>query len=138
MKKALIAAIILLLLAIAVGGYFLLDHMFPVASPIDCPNKEDIRSISLTQNSDPSTSVDVSDFEAVLQNICAGEPTRIWSIQDYPSVESYYTVELNTLARQYRYFVYADGSQVYVEKPYHGVYKVDQQVLDFFADYFRN
>ena len=138
MKKALIAAIIVLLLVIAVGGYFLLDRMFPVAPPIDCPNEEDIRSISLTQNSDPSTSVEVSDFGAVLQNICAGEPTRIWSIQDYPSVEIYYTVEIDTSARQYRYFVYAEGSQVYVEKPYQGVYEVNQQVLDFFADHFRN
>ena len=138
MKKALIAAVVVLLVLLSVGGYFLLDSMFPVAAPITCPNEEDIVSISLLQNSDPSSAIEISDFRSVMQGIRIVEPTRGWSIQDYPPTEIYYTIQIETSARLHRYFVYTEDSQVYVESPYNGIYKANQQILDFVAGYFKD
>ena len=107
------------------------DHFFPMANPIVCPNEEEIASISLTQNSDPSVVIDITDFAYILQSIRDTQPTRDWSIQDYPAAEHYYTIEINTSARQNRYFVYTEDSQVYLESPYEGVYMADQQLLAF-------
>ena len=117
------------------------DYFFPMAAPIVCPNEEDIASISLTHNSDPSAVIEISDFGYILQSIRTAQPTRNWSVQDYPAAENYYTVEIKTSAAQdrcFRYFVYAEGSQVYLESPYEGVYKVDQQLLDLLKDSFKD
>ena len=140
MKKALLIAAVVLLILACVGGYVILDHMFPVAEPLTYPALEDISSITLLQNSDVSTAIEISDFAGVLQNLQVNEPTRIWSIQDYPSVGDYYTIEIHTFNKQSlrRYFVYVENGQVYVESPYEGIYKANQQVLDFFAEHFKD
>jgi hypothetical protein len=60
------------------------------------------------------------------------------SVYDYPTAKTYYTIEVDMVARQYRYFLYAENSQVYVELPYEGIYKANQQFLDFVAEYFKD
>ena len=72
----------------------------------------------------------------LLENIRNAEHTRIWSIQDYPAAESYFIVEIETEMRSYRYFVYSEQSELYVECPYEGVYKANQQIYNFAADCF--
>lgn len=114
------------------------DHFFPMAADVVCPNEEDVASVSLMNNSDPSAVIEVTDFGYILYSIRNAQPTRNWSVNDYPTAEHYYTIEINTSTRQYRYFVYIEDSQVYLESPYEGVYKADQQLFDFleaaFAD----
>lgn len=137
MTKILIVILIVLLCLTAVGGCILLNNMFPMADPIDYPDKEDIISISLVNNN-TSYLITASDFKTFLQYIHNSDPTRQWSIQDYPSVANYYTIELLTENRLYRYFVYTEGSQIYIEHPYEGIYKADPQVLDFIRGYCNN
>ena len=134
MQKTLLIILAVLLALLALGGYILLDRMFPLASPIQCPSEDEITSISVAQEQGAFASITASEIPQLLEYICSGEPTRQWSVQDYPTAENYYTVEIQTSGRMYRYFVYADGSQTYVESPYEGVYKVEPDVLDFLAD----
>ena len=138
MKKVLLCSIFVLLALCAIGGYALLDSMFPVAAPLRCPVESDISAITLMQNSDPSTAIKLSNAGDVLQILRNTAPTRIWSIQDYPSVTPYYTIEIKLSERTRRYFVYQDGSRVYIESPYEGVYTTDQKVLDYAADHFKH
>lgn len=137
-----VVAVTAALLVFAVmGASAVYNYFFPMAAPIVCPNEEDIASISLTQNNDPSAVIEISDFECILQSIRTAQPTRNWSVQDYPAVENYYTIEIKTSATQdryFRYFVYTEDSQVYLESPYEGVYKVDQQLLDLLEDSFKD
>ena len=127
-----------LLIFLAMGIPAVYNHYFPMAEPIVCPNDEEITSISLTQNTDPTAVIELSDIEYILHSIRTAQPTRNWSINDYPTAESYYTIEIITSERQYRYFVYTENAQVYLESPYEGVYNIDQQLFDFleaaFAD----
>ena len=130
-----------LLVFAVMGASAVYDHFFPMANPIVCPDEEDIASISLTHSSDPSAVIDVSDFGYILRSIHGAQPTRNWSVNDYPTTENYYTIEINTSAwqdRYFRYFVYTENSQVYLESPYEGVYKADQQLLDFLETAFKN
>ena len=127
-----------LLVFAVMGALAVYDHYFPMASPIVCPNEEDIASISLTHSSDPSAVIEITDFAYILQSIRDTQPTRNWTVNDYPTAEHYYTIEINTAARQERYFVYTEDSQVYLESPYEGVYKVDQQLLEFLEAAFRD
>ncbi len=139
MKKTWIIVIIALLsISIIGGGYAVLDNIFPKAATINCPTEDSITSISLIQNNNVSVTIDATDFEEFLQNIRNAQPTRQMSVNDYPRVKTYYTIVVDTSVREYKYFIYTENSQVYIELPYEGIYKANQQVLDFIVKYFKD
>ena len=129
MKKVWIAVVVFLCLA-TVGGYCVVDHIFPKAGPISCPDTESVVSIVLSQKDDTFAPVAIFEYEWILQEIREAEPTRIMSVNDYPAVKEYYVINIVSTTRSYRYFIYIDDSQVYVELPYEGIYKANQQFYD--------
>lgn len=137
MKKAWVIIIIALLGIAVIGGYAVLNSIFPKADPIKCPDTESVTAIILIQKEGSSVAVETADFGEILKNITNAQPTRTMSVNDYPTAKTYYTIEVDTAARQYRYFLYAENSQVYIEIPYEGIYKANQQFLDFVAEYFK-
>ena len=138
MKKTWVIVIIALLGIAVIGGYAVLNNIFPKADPIKFPDTESITAITLIQKDGSSVAVETADFGEILKNITNAQPTRTMSVNDYPTAKTYYTIEVDTAARQYRYFLYAENSQVYIELPYEGIYKANQQFLDFIADYFKD
>ena len=138
MKKTWVIIIIALLGIAVIGGYAILNNIFPKADPIKFPDTESITAITLIQKGGSSVAVETADFGEILKNITNAQPTRTMSVNDYPTAKTYYTIEVDTAARQYRYFLYAENSQVYIELPYEGIYKSNQQFLDFVAEYFKD
>ena len=138
MKKTLVIIIIALLGIAVIGGYAILNNIFPKADPIKFPDTESITAITLIQKGGSSVAVETADFGEILKNITNAQPTRTMIVNDCPTAKTYYTIEIDTAARQYRYFLYAEKSQVYIELPYEGIYKSNQQFLDFIADYFKD
>ena len=138
MKKTLVIIIIALLGIAVIGGYAILNNIFPKADPIKCPDTESVTAITLIQNDGSSVAIETADFGEILKNITNAQPTRTMSVNDCPTAKTYYAIEIDTAARQYRYFLYAEKSQVYIELPYDGIYKSNQQFLDFIADYFKD
>ena len=136
-RIAIIVTIALLTFAIW-GGFAIYDYLFPMADMIVCPKEEDVTSISLTQNNGTNIAIEKHYLEDFLQYIRNAKPTRKWSVHDFPVVESYYIVELDTHEREYRYFVYVENSLVYIERPYDGVYRGNQQLLDFLDAFFND
>lgn len=137
MKKTWVIIIIALLGVAVIGGYAILNNIFPKADPIKFPDTESITAITLIQKDGSSVAVKTADFGEILKNITNAQPTRTMSVNDYPTAKTYYTIEVDTAARQYRYFLYAENSQVYIELPYEGIYKANQQFLDFVLEYFK-
>ena len=137
MKKTWVIIIIALLGIAVIGGYAIFNNIFPKADPIKFPDTESITAITLIQKDGSSVAVETADFGEILKNITNAQPTRTMSVNDYPTAKTYYTIEVDTAARQYRYFLYAENSQVYVELPYEGIYKANQQFLDFVLEYFK-
>ena len=128
--------VIVLLVSLAALAVAIICSMFPVAAPISYPDADSITEFLLIQKDGSTISVDTADFGEFLQNISNSQPTRAWSVQDYPTVQTYYTIEISTPDRSYRYFIYTENSQVYIEPPYEGVYKTTQQFLDLVTEYF--
>ena len=137
MKKTWVIIIIALLGIAVIGGYAILNNIFPKADPIKFPDTESITAITLIQKDGSSVAVETADFGEILKNITNAQSTRTMSVNDFPTAKTYYTIEVDTAARQYRYFLYAENSQVYIELPYEGIYKSNQQFLDFVAEYFK-
>ena len=138
MKKTWIIVIIALLGISVAGGCAVLDSIFPEADPISCPTAESITTITLAQNDSPSLIVEAADAREILKHITDAVPTRAMSVNDYPTAKTYYSIEIDTVERYYRYFLYVENAQVYIELPYEGIYKSNQQFLDFIAAYFKN
>jgi len=133
----LVMAIIVLLGLFAIGVYVLFDKMFPVADLVNVPELENTTAISIIRDNGSSVLVEVKDYEVLLQNISDTEPTRMLSVNEFPSVENYYIINIDTEEREYRYFLYVEDSQVYIESPYEGVYKSNQEFLDWVTAYFK-
>ena len=143
MKKTSIIIIIILCLAFS-GGYFVFDSIFPKAGPISGPtqnraNKDRlIKSISLAKKDGSSVMVENEELGIVLQSIDNAKSTRKMSANDYPTVETYYTIEILSSVRVYSYFIYKENSQVYIEVPYEGIYTSSQEFYDFVEGYFNS
>ena len=140
-KKRLISMVVMVTIVLlglsAIGAYGLFDNLFPKAEPVKCPDIEKITIISITQDNGNSVLVETADYGELLQNICKTEPTRMLSVNEFPSVENYYIINIDTEEREYRYFLYVEDSQVYIESPYEGVYKSNQEFLDWVTAYFK-
>ena len=127
---AVIASVVLLFFA-AWGGFAVYDYFFPMAEAITCPVNEEVTFASLALNNSTIVQFEEAELVKLLEHFDAVTPTRKWSVQDYPTAKTYYIIELHTENRLYRYFVYTEGTQVYVEHPYEGIYKADPQILTF-------
>ena len=137
MKKTVII-IITILGIIIFGSYVFLDSIFPMVDTIVFSDTEQITSITLAYNNDCSLEVEETDIIDILNYLSDAKPTRTMSVNDYPTVKSYYSISVDTTSRQYRYFLYVENSQVYIEIPYDGIYKSNQQFLGFIEEYFKN
>ena len=143
MKKTSIIIIIILCLAFS-GGYFIFDSIFPKAEPISGPtqnraNKDRlIKSILLMKKDGSSVMVENEELGIVLQSIDNAQPTRKMSANDYPTVETYYIIEILSSVRVYSYFIYKENSQVYIEIPYEGIYTSNQEFYEFVEGYFNS
>ena len=135
-RIAIVIATVLLIAAVY-GAFAVYDYFFPVAEPVICPIEDGVNTITLAKSKSAAIMVDTACFADLLQHISSTEPTRKWSVQDYPAVKDCYIIEVNTLDRMHRYFVYVENSQVYLESPYEGVYKSNHQFLKFIQTLFQ-
>lgn len=135
-KKLLIAVIALVIIASIIGGYCVFNNVCPKANKIIYPDIENIFSASVTCNDGDEFVISNSDFEELILNINNAKPTRRKSLNDYPTVRPYYTVIIETTQKQYHYFVYEEGSHVYIEIPYEGIYMSDEQTIDLLIKYY--
>ena len=132
---------IIIVVGLIVGGgifgYSMYDKMFPMAPDIAIPEDGEIVSITVRKNSGDEATVIEENADKLLAMMAEAEPTREWSVNDYPYVDEYYLICVYTSedGAGYRYFVYRDGGRVYLELPYHGVYTVDEGILDLVSGY---
>ena len=130
-----VVAIAILIFAI-IGGYILFNKMFPLADPLEHPCKDDVTLITIEHDMNGSRTIDKERYDDLMSGIKDAEPTREWSVNDYPTVKSYYTVSLNTDGRAFRYFVYRDGGRVYIESAYEGIYLTNEGYLQLIESFY--
>ena len=75
------------------------------------------------------------DYSKVLHYLDTAEPTRIQSYTDSVYGEDYRGINIKTEKDSHRLFVYKDGNRTYLEIPYYGVYRVDEELFDILDRY---
>ena len=136
--KWIASIVIVVCIGILAGGIYLFNDIFPKAKAINLADKENVVSVSLGCNG-PDMTIPMGEkyWEEAMECISKAKPTRQQSLNDYPTARTYYGISIQTSDMQYRYFVYEDGGQVYIEIPYEGIYKTDPELLDLVSQYFQ-
>ena len=132
MKKKtviIIALTIAMLVILVVGAYTVFDNIFPKATPITQLQMNMVESVRFYDNENKDIVIDDEELQKLINYINAAVPTRTMSVNDYPVVSPYYVVEFKTTERFMRYMIYEDNGTAYVEIPYEGVYKIDEEVV---------
>ena len=137
-KKNIILTIVLIVcIGLLAGAVYLFNDIFPKAEPIRHPEPDEIVSVTLSCNT-PDATIPMSeqDYEDLIRYTSEAKPTRKQSLNDTPTSGAYYGVEIQTDEMQYRYFVYEEGEQVYIEIPYEGIYESKIELLNLVLKYF--
>lgn len=136
MKKIIVITIVALLVlsGIVIGGYFVVDSLFPKADPISVPSASSVVSMTVTKNEnrkdEEPREIANADIDDILSNLSEAEPTRKMSVQDSPDAQTYYEIAAKTSERTYYFYVYFESGDCYVEIPYEGIYTVDRGLVN--------
>ena len=135
MKKILIPIIIVVILAgLILGGYLVMDSLFPKADPINVPSASSVVSMTVIKyesrkNGEPRE-IASADIDSILSLLSEVEPTRKMSVQDSPDAKTYYEIAAKTSERTHYFYVYFEGGTCYVEILYEGIYIVDKGLVN--------
>ena len=135
MKKVIIPIIVVVVLvSFALGGYLVIDSLFPKADSINVPSASSVLSMTVAKNENRKTGepreIASADLESVLLKLTEAEPTRKMSVQDSPDADTYYEIAAITNERTHYFYVYFEDGTCYVEITYEGIYTVDKGVCN--------
>ena len=135
MKKIIIPIIVIVILAgLILGGYFVIDSLFPKADPINVPSTTSVVSMTVKKNENRNDGdlreIANADVDSVLSKLSKAEPTRKMSVQDSPDAQTYYEITAKTSEKTHYFYVYFESGACYVEIPYEGIYTVDKGIVN--------
>ena len=136
-KYIILTIVLIVCVGMLAGTVYLFNDIFPKAEPIKHPETDEIVSVTLSCNT-PDATIPMSKkyYEDLIRYISEAKPTRKQSLNDTPTSGAYYGVEIQTGEKQYRYFVYEEGEQVYIEMPYEGIYEAEDKLFNIVLKYF--
>lgn len=102
------------------------------ANPIILPQSSDVVSVDVTVGENTVNCSDKTWIDEVISSLSDSKPTNRESVQDFPQVDNYIKVELNSQTEKTTVFVYKDKGKFYIEQPYNGIYIIDSDLYKMF------
>ena len=135
MKKIVILVVALAIIAgLIIGGYLMIDSLFPKADPINVPSASSVVSMTVKKNENRNVGdlreIANADVDSILSKLSEAEPTRKMSVQDSPDAQTYYEIAVKTNERTHYFYIYFESGTCYVEIPYEGIYTVDNGLVN--------
>ena len=135
MKKIVILVVALAIIAgLIIGGYLMIDSLFPKADPINVPSASAVVSMTVKKNENRNDGdlreIANDDVDSILSKLSEAEPTRKMSVQDSPDANTYYEIAAKTNERTHCFYIYFESGTCYVEIPYEGIYTVDNGLVN--------
>ena len=135
MKKIVILVVALAIIAgLIIGGYLMIDSLFPKADPINAPSASSVVSMTVKKNENRNDGdlreIANADVDSILSKLSEAEPTRKMSVQDSPDAQTYYEIAVKTNERTHYFYIYFESGTCYVEIPYEGIYTVDNELVN--------
>lgn len=104
------------------------------ANPIILPQSSDVVSVDVTVGENTVNCSDKTWIDEVISGLSDSKPTNKQSVQDFPQVDNYIKVELNSQTEKTTVFVYKDKGKFYIEQPYNGIYIIDSDLYKMFQE----
>lgn len=105
------------------------------AEPIVLPADKEIDSISIKRiNGTQVLYEDLESIQQVMAVISNAKATNKESVQDFPRAEKYGTVNIKNNGGITTVFYYEEAGKYYVEQPYRGIYRLEDNPENLFAD----
>lgn len=98
------------------------------------PEVEKIDSVMVTAEEKTVIHEDREWIEKLSQAAGHSELTSRQSVNDTPLTDDYIKVELITGGDSDTIYLYKAGSSYYAERPYEGIYKIEEDLYDFVLD----
>ena len=138
MKKIVILVVALAIIAgLIIGGYLMIDSLFPKADPINVPSASPVVSMTVKKNENRNDGdlreIANADVDSILSKLSEAEPTRKMSVQDSPDAQTYYEIAVKTNERTHYFYIYFESGTCYVEIPYEGIYTVDNGLVNLLS-----
>ena len=135
MKKIVILVVALAIIAgLIIGGYLMIDSLFPKADPINVPSASSVVSMTVKKNENRNDGdlreIANADVDSILSKLSEAEPTRKMSVQDSPDAQTYYEIAAKTNERTHYFYIYFENGTCYAEIPYEGIYTVDNGLVN--------
>ena len=135
MKKIVILVVALAIIAgLIIGGYLMIDSLFPKADSINVPSASSVVSMTVKKNENRNDGdlreIANADVDSILSKLSEAEPTRKMSVQDSPDAQTYYEIAVKTNERTHYFYIYFESGTCYVEIPYEGIYTVDNGLVN--------
>ena len=135
MKKIVILVVALAIIAgLIIGGYLMIDSLFPKADPINVPSASSVVSMTVKKNENRNDGdlreIASADIDSILSRLAEAEPTRKMSVQDSPDANTYYEIAAKTNERTHYFYIYFENGTCSVEIPYEGIYTVDNGLVN--------
>ena len=102
------------------------------ANPIVLPQSSDVVSVDVIDGENTVNCSDKTWIDEVISGLSDSKPTNKQSVQDFPQVDNYIKVELNSQTEKTTVFVYKDKGKFYIEQPYNGIYIIDSDLYKMF------
>lgn len=100
------------------------------ANPIVLPQSSDVVSVDVIDGENTVNCSDKTWIDEVINGMTDSKPTNRESVQDFPQVDNYIKVELNSQTEKTTVFVYKDKGKFYVEQPYSGICIIDEETYN--------
>ena len=135
MKKIVISVVVLAIIAgLIIGGYLVMDSLFPKADPINVPSASSVVSMTVVKNENRKAGeqreIASADIDDILSQLSNAKPTRKMSVQDSPDAKTYYEIAAKTNERTHYFYIYFENGTCYVKIPYEGIYTVDNRLVN--------
>lgn len=100
------------------------------ANPIVLPQSSDVVSVDVTVGENTVNCSDKTWIDEVINGMTDSKPTNRESVQDFPQVDNYIKVELNSQTEKTTVFVYKNKGKFYIEQPYSGICIIDEETYN--------
>lgn len=100
------------------------------ANPIVLPQSSDVVSVDVIDGENTVNCSDKAWIDEVINGMTDSQPTNKQSVQDFPQVDNYIKVELNSQTEKTTVFVYKDKGKFYIEQPYSGICVIDEETYN--------
>lgn len=112
-------------------GIYLYNFIFPKAMPIELSQSENISKVQIMGYNKKFEYTNREIIDEIVDVFLNARPTRKLTLNDEPSEYDYFIISFISNESYRDSYIYKRGIKWYIEQPYHGIYEIKQDTLDF-------